>query len=62
MKLKHLLEAISLIEWKEGKLQSSGLPFYQRPHWEQLTIRSKADWLLEVVKKAKEIEDENLPS
>ena len=56
MKLKHLLEAISLMEWKDFEYQDSGLPFYQQPHHKQLTIRAKAKWLLMVVKKAKEVQ------
>ena len=58
MKLKHLHEALSLIEWNGQKYESSGLPFYQLPFSKQVRIKCWAKWILKVVEKAKEIEND----
>jgi hypothetical protein len=57
MKLKHLLEAVSSIEWKNMEWQDSGPLFHNQQFYKQLQIRSKAEWILLVIKKAKELGD-----
>ena len=56
MKLKHLLEAISSIEWKNMEWQDSATPFHNQQFYKQLQIRCKAEWILLVIRKAKKIE------
>lgn len=61
MKRQHLLDAISLLfEWRQGKWGGEASPplFSARPYSQQLQIEAKADWMLLVVAKAKEIEKE----